>query len=768
MRRRQVSPVAGLSPYELRHVVAHLAAAGRAADVDRLLRLEHGAGNAWFERKRELGAFDDYLADLDAARRLAEAEDDAVGQAEYAVMLASVGAQVSAVPVRGLARAASSGAVDPAQAVVLARHYPDPDERAGALIALVAALDGEPRREAAAAVLETIPQLPAGSARVRALSRLAPDLPPALSPPALALARGDDNLLREVAPGLQRPELDALLAEVVPRQRAALERKGARWWRDEPSEEHGARLGDEDLLRCLLGRLAELGEPRRAIELADELIGHDDRKLELRYAEAAAAIVPHLELADAEALAARIAGLEEEPRTATPSFWRTAWARRLYREGLRERAFEVVTGIVDDRFRVSGAAVLLDEADNDRDRLRLTGVLVAAVRSPDARGADLHGAARRVKPALRAAGAATRARMLARLGAAPGLLAAVTRPEERDHPLGTIVAVRDDGVAAVAHAAIDAVGHRLGLDRPPRAGREEAESLRPALAALGGGPAPRPAARGLGRRDESASAGEERWSLGVVDRGWDWSGLDDPRGGELVPPGDVSDLRAELAAALREPVARGVGVGESLWGVSMDEVGRRQIDRTSPRARAQADVVHRMAAAGAAGEALAALNEIDHDFWRGLVLARIAPLLPTARLGDALEAARRLPPMYGGLGSDGDSRTAALHVIARVLAARGRVNEGSAVTDELPHAPARRATRAAIAPALAALPRAQLAAAWQATLVAQAGAPRVELVRELALLAPVLEALAGPSALRDLAGRIERLAAWWPLAPIVG
>jgi hypothetical protein len=244
VRRRQASPLAGLSPYELRHLVAHLAAAGRDEHVHRLLRLDNRGGNAWFARKQELGAFDEYLADLDAAWRLAEDQGDAVLEAEYAVMLASVGGLVGAVPVRGLARAARSGEIDAGQAVVLARRYPDASERARALVALVKAVDGEPRREAAAALLETIPQLPSSEERSRATSALAPDLPSALSSRALAVARAE-GLLREVTPGLQRAELETLLAEAVPRQRAGLDRKRARWFRDEPSDERGAQIGEE-------------------------------------------------------------------------------------------------------------------------------------------------------------------------------------------------------------------------------------------------------------------------------------------------------------------------------------------------------------------------------------------------------------------------------------------------------------------------------------------------------------------------------------------
>ncbi|MCB8923966.1 MAG: hypothetical protein H6662_20490 [Ardenticatenaceae bacterium] len=59
------NPVAQLTRYELRHLVAHLEQSGRIGDLHRLLALETGEQrNAWYEAKDAVGDLQGYLDDV--------------------------------------------------------------------------------------------------------------------------------------------------------------------------------------------------------------------------------------------------------------------------------------------------------------------------------------------------------------------------------------------------------------------------------------------------------------------------------------------------------------------------------------------------------------------------------------------------------------------------------------------------------------------------------------------------------------------------------
>ena len=85
------SPLTRLTDYELRHLISHLIATGRAVDLHRLLELELADGrNAWFEAKGAGGRTGEYAADLAAAWQLARTTRDIPRQLRYALMSASV------------------------------------------------------------------------------------------------------------------------------------------------------------------------------------------------------------------------------------------------------------------------------------------------------------------------------------------------------------------------------------------------------------------------------------------------------------------------------------------------------------------------------------------------------------------------------------------------------------------------------------------------------------------------------------------------------
>jgi hypothetical protein len=779
---RGANPLADLTDYELRHLIAHLAELGHGDDVHRLLRLEVVDGdrrlNAWFDRKRARGEFDAYLADVAVGWRVAdEAGSDpgaVVLQAEYALFTASVNSLVGLMPISDLATHAASGSVEPSQAVALAERYADPRDRVGALVALASELDGVMQHRAGAGVLDSIPSLSNPLDRARAMARVAPHLSPELAPRALALARRfasaeEGSLLPTVAPALRSAELDVLLAEVRGRLRAASHRRRRHWLRGESNDERGSRLGDEELLAALLERLAELGEPERALELADELLLPEEDQLELRYAQAAAGILRHLPLEAARQLATRLEDLAQGDGSPS-SIWRSAWAQRLMRAGEGDLAIAVVSAISDEnaRFRFVSAAELLDEAPHANDRLRLVAMMVAALRLPDGRGADLDEGARHIAAALRKDDLRTRMQMGARLAKAPKLLAAVMSSEARSEamdPIGpTLGGSSGEGaLSALTGATALAVGRRLrplwarGRDRRHHdEHRAESDAVRAAGVEL---TAP--------AREPVSSTHAETWSPTTVDPTWDWSAIDRRAVGDGASRPDLDALFAALEEAGRLPEVRGVGVGESLWGAAMEEAGRAPVFRERPRARAQVDVICRIAEAGAPNAALEAVTDVDDAFWRGLALSRISPRLPASLLDSALEAARALPPHHA-TGNEEDSRTAALYVLARVLVGHGRAADASAVADELTHAPARRATRVALVRKLVDLRVPELVTIWQRALHSLAHEPRIEVVREVATLAPVLAGLAGPTAGQELADRIVRVMTWWPLEDIVG
>jgi hypothetical protein len=73
---RAEGPLAGLDPYDHKHLVAHLAAARRCVDIDRLPRLEGAdATSAWFELRDGASELDELVADIRRAWRCSEHEN---------------------------------------------------------------------------------------------------------------------------------------------------------------------------------------------------------------------------------------------------------------------------------------------------------------------------------------------------------------------------------------------------------------------------------------------------------------------------------------------------------------------------------------------------------------------------------------------------------------------------------------------------------------------------------------------------------------------
>ena len=170
---RAHNPLSVLTPYELAHLPAHLASAGRDSEVHRLLALSTdppGGGNAWFVAKESVEATQGFLDDLLLASRLAAAStttavrDGAPAvtvafEARYALMAAAVTNLASALPAELLVRLVVSDRWGLTRALAYARHHPNLSRRAHALALLTEHVPADDRRHVARQVLDSLAEL---------------------------------------------------------------------------------------------------------------------------------------------------------------------------------------------------------------------------------------------------------------------------------------------------------------------------------------------------------------------------------------------------------------------------------------------------------------------------------------------------------------------------------------------------------------------------------------------------------------------------------
>jgi hypothetical protein len=151
-------PLAHLTAYELRYLIAHLAAAGRDDDIHRLLRLEVTSEgtkphNAWYRAKVEHDDTEGFLADLEVAGRLADVSSTPGLELRYAIVAASIRSLAANVPPPILLALVQRRIWPVAEALSHARASPRPERRCQALTTLAEALEGSPRR---AVLIESI------------------------------------------------------------------------------------------------------------------------------------------------------------------------------------------------------------------------------------------------------------------------------------------------------------------------------------------------------------------------------------------------------------------------------------------------------------------------------------------------------------------------------------------------------------------------------------------------------------------------------------
>jgi hypothetical protein len=197
-------PLARVSEYHLRHLVAHLAEIGRDRDMHRLLALEAGSGgdhpadtprgrvNAWFTAKEQRADTEGYLDDVatawrragDTSARSVRHGEPVVGLAlevRYALITSSLGSLARGIPPTLLAALVDAGSWPIRQALRYARQLPSSPLRVEALALLAGRLDEADREEPLMLALEAARSIQARPDwRVRAFGQIAAAAPDAL------------------------------------------------------------------------------------------------------------------------------------------------------------------------------------------------------------------------------------------------------------------------------------------------------------------------------------------------------------------------------------------------------------------------------------------------------------------------------------------------------------------------------------------------------------------------------------------------------------
>jgi hypothetical protein len=195
--------------YGLLQLVHHLAAAGRAGDLNRLLALEwptHATpttpartDNTWYLVHDEAGETTAYLSDVRLARQLAEATtDQALTQGRqtssialeirYGLISASIISIARNIPAPLLAAVVDKQLWTPAHALAYAREAPASATKSEVLTVLALHLPEAERSAVLAEALAAARTIPQPYEQVEALAALAPHLPEAERPAVLAEA----------------------------------------------------------------------------------------------------------------------------------------------------------------------------------------------------------------------------------------------------------------------------------------------------------------------------------------------------------------------------------------------------------------------------------------------------------------------------------------------------------------------------------------------------------------------------------------------------
>ncbi|WP_322798399.1 ATP-binding protein [Thermoflexus sp.] len=388
--------------YGLRHLGAHLAAAGEWEKLHKLVA-EGDEHQPWAEaRYAAEGDYGGYLMDLELARRHAmrEGKQDprAVGrQARYALIEASIRSLAGNIPPELLIALVEKGLWKASAALGYARQVPDERHRAHALTALAPHLFEGLLREA----LEVAREIRDEWARAWVLAELAPRLPEDQRVQALREAL---EAAREIQDEEERARVLAKLAPRLPEDqrvqalREALE--AAREIRDEPARAEAlAALApqlSEGLLQEALEAARKIGYKRaraRALAALATRLPEDQRAQALREALEAAWEIRD-EPARAEALAALAPQLsegllQEALEAARKIGYKRARAEALaalapqLSGGLLREALEAARKIQDESARAWALAALAPRLPEDQRAQALREALEAARKIQD-------------------------------------------------------------------------------------------------------------------------------------------------------------------------------------------------------------------------------------------------------------------------------------------------------------------------------------------------------------------------------------------------
>jgi hypothetical protein len=223
------NPFSRLTAYELRHLVVHLDALGRADALHRLLLTETSAGrSAWYEANEGRGDAAGYMADIDRAWRLVDSEppgsrpEVAIGrQCLYALISSSLNSIVGGRPSKTTGTIQGTGdGWTRAEALIWLASYLSPPERAQlqrqaldlvlsienawdctqALGGVIPHLQGPEREQAVRQALAAARAIGEQEKRATALAGLAPHLPPI----AREEARRDANAIADTIWNVQQ------------------------------------------------------------------------------------------------------------------------------------------------------------------------------------------------------------------------------------------------------------------------------------------------------------------------------------------------------------------------------------------------------------------------------------------------------------------------------------------------------------------------------------------------------------------------------------
>jgi hypothetical protein len=208
--------------YGLRHLIYHLAGAGRAGDIHRLLAMETGQHrNLWYEVKVGSDGTAAYLADVLRAWRLAEVPSGIPDSAptttnislqnRYALITASIRSLAANIPPDLLIALVKRRVRPVTQGLAYAREIPDFKQKANALTALAPYLPEPERTEVLREALGLTREITNYWSRVCALAALARHLP---EPERTEVLRETLGLTREITN--YGPDADDVLAALAP------------------------------------------------------------------------------------------------------------------------------------------------------------------------------------------------------------------------------------------------------------------------------------------------------------------------------------------------------------------------------------------------------------------------------------------------------------------------------------------------------------------------------------------------------------------------